>query len=169
MCPAYFVWNWIGTGRSQFGVPQEVPGESDELHEQTLEVINGMVEYMRKIWEPTTENNFINYKCRNMDKLCAYWAADECGDDDPNVDWMQSNCAPACRTCHLLDTRLRCPIEEGNECVLKPGGLNALMEGIVDDANGTGEYLKYTPKALSRPRVKADGTTAPGGVQDGPW
>lgn len=112
-----------------------------------------------------------SYKCRNMDKHCGYWAVDECDDDEDSdhSEWMQSNCAPACHTCHLLDTQLRCPIEEGNECVLKVGGLNALMENIVDNANGLGEYLKYNPEALSRPKVKADGTAALGDVQDGPW
>lgn len=155
--------------RNQFGVAQEIPPEGDQHRDATLKVIEEMVEYMRGIWKPSPSNNRINYKCRNMHEHCSFWAIDECGDDDPNREYMQSNCAPACRTCHLLDSQLRCPIEEGNEPVIKPGGLNALFERIVDDADGTGSYAKYNPRALLRPRLKADGTPAPDGTRDGPW
>ncbi|KAL9178578.1 hypothetical protein ACHAXT_001916 [Thalassiosira profunda] len=116
----------------------------------------------------TPENNRINYKCRNTHAECSFWAVDECDEDDPNAEWMVTNCGPACRTCHLLDTQLRCPIEAGNELAMRPGELHALFERIVDDADGTGEYLKYKPKALSRPKLKADGS-ASGGEEDGPW
>ena len=122
---------------------------------------------MKKIWVQQPDNNRINYKCRNMHELCSYWAVDECGDDDPNVEYMRDNCAPACQTCHLLDSQLRCPKEE-SECIIKPGGLNALFEKIVDPT-GSGEYQKYNPIVYSRPKLKADGTPAPGVEKDGPW
>jgi len=157
---------------NQFGVRQELPPEDDEYYAQTQEVIDASIQYMKQIWShDTSENDRINYKCRNTDKDCSYWAVDECNDEDDNAEWMHSNCAPACQMCHTLDSRLKCPIEEGNELVFGPGGLNALFERIVDDADGNGEYRKYNPKALSRPRLKADGTAA-SGVQDdedGPW
>jgi prolyl 4-hydroxylase len=82
---------------------------------------------------------------------------------------MQTNCAPACMTCDQLDIKHRCPILEGNDAIWSPGDLNTLMENIVDDANGTGEYKKYNPKAVSRPKWKKDGTQAPGVNKDGPW
>lgn len=81
---------------------------------------------------------------------------------------MQRNCAPACETCDLLDIRHRCPIEPGNECIWKPGDLNTLFENIADNADGSGEYLKFTPKALSRPKTKRDGSDS-GVEKDGPW
>jgi len=83
---------------------------------------------------------------------------------------MRTNCAPACETCDLLDIRHRCPIEDDNQCIWKPGDLNELMEIIVDDADGSGEYKKYNPKALSRPMVRRDGTPVEGAEgKDGPW
>ncbi|KAL7538279.1 hypothetical protein ACHAXR_008444 [Thalassiosira sp. AJA248-18] len=156
---------------NQFGVHQDIPPEDDEYHAQTKAVINSSIEYMRTIWTPNPDNNRINYKCRNMHKDCSFWAVDECGDDDPNAEYMQVSCAPACQTCDQLDSHLRCPIEEGNELAYQPGGLNALFERIVDDADGSGEYLKYHPKAISRPTLRADGTKVPSSSveKDGPW
>lgn len=147
---------------------QVLPDEDDESYTQTKEVIDESIEYMKKIWVQQPDNNRINYKCRNMHELCSYWAVDECGDEDPNVEYMRDNCAPACQTCHLLDSQLRCPKEE-SECIIKPGGLNALFEKIVDDPTGSGEYQKYNPIVYSRPMLKADGTPAPGVEKDGPW
>lgn len=82
---------------------------------------------------------------------------------------MRTNCAPACETCDLLDVRHRCPIEPDNISIWKPGDLNTLMENIVDNADGSGEYFKYNPKALSRPKFKRDGTAAEGVEKDRPW
>lgn len=82
---------------------------------------------------------------------------------------MQTNCSPACESCDLLDISHRCPIEPGNECIWQPGDLNKLMEIIVDDADGSGEYKRYNPHALSRPKMKRNGTAAPGVEKDGPW
>ena len=105
---------------NQFGVHQNLPDKDDELYEQTKEIIEKTVEYMKNIWVQNTDNNRINYKCRNMNELCSYWALDECGDDDPNAEYMQKNCAPACQTCHVLDSQLRCPMnEEENASIIK--------------------------------------------------
>jgi len=150
----------------QYGERQRNPHSNDANYEATKELINNTTIYMKEMWT-NPEHSRVNYKCRNMHTDCSYWAA--LGECDANPGYMEKNCAPACQTCHLLDTRLRCPISEGNECIMKPGDLNALFERIVDDADGTGEYLKYKPKALSRPRRKIDGTFAPGVQNDGPW
>ncbi len=98
---------------------------------------------------------------------CTYWAA--LGECDANPKYMQTNCAPACYTCEKLDIRHRCPIEPGNESIWKPGDLNTLFENIVDNADGTGAYVRYNPIAYSRPMHKRDGTAVPGVVKDGPW
>lgn len=45
--------------RNQFGIHQELPGEDDENYEDTKEVIEDMIEYMQKIWEPKKDNNRI--------------------------------------------------------------------------------------------------------------
>lgn len=101
-----------------------------------------------------------------MEELCSYWAVQ--GECESNPTYMQKNCAPACQTCELLDIRLKCPMGEDNEPVYKPGDLNNLMERIVDNSDGKGEFLKYSPKAISRPKLKADGTPS-GATVDGPW
>lgn len=172
----YFTRHQLFSTSNQFGVHQNLPDEDDEHYAETKAVINASIEYMKQIWSGNEDNNRVNYKCRNMHEDCSLWAINECEDQDDveNAEYVRSNCAPACRTCHLLDSRLRCPIEEGNELVLGPGGLNALFERIADNADGKGEYLKYNPRVLSRPETKADGTPAPGvgnlyDVKDGPW
>jgi prolyl 4-hydroxylase len=81
---------------------------------------------------------------------------------------MQLNCAPACQTCDQLDIRHRCPVKPDNVCIWKPGDLNTLFENIVDNADNNGEYLKYNPVALSRPKIKRDGSDA-NVEKDGPW
>jgi len=164
-----FKWHGITDIRNQFGVHQELPHENDEQYIQTKQAIDKSIEYMKKLWVQTPDNNRINYKCRNMHELCSFWSVDECGHNDPNREYMHYQCAPACQTCHLLDSQLRCPIKEGNESVFKPGDLNTLMENIVDNADGSGDYLKYNPIALSRPKFKRDGSVAPGVEKDGPW
>jgi prolyl 4-hydroxylase len=148
---------------------QHHPDEEDiELYQDTLKTIDESIKYMMNLWSNNDpEHNRINYKCRNVDNDCSRWAAQ--GECESNEEWMQVNCAPACQTCHLLDIRLKCPIEDDNEMIYQPGDLNALMERIVDNSDGKGTYLKYNPKAISRPKLKADGTPAPGVEVDGPW
>ena len=177
--------------RNQFGVHQTLPSEDDEHYESTRQVISNSIEYMKSIWTLSPANNRINYKCRNMDEQCSYWAAtnkcvveddndeedddeDDDEEDDEEEDYnMVENCAPACQTCHLLDIQLRCPIEEGNEAIFKPGMLNELFENIVDNADGSGRYAEYNPVAVSRPHVKRDGSAVSpqdgGSWQAGPW
>lgn len=152
---------------TQFGVKQSLPPKDHEDYEATLDAIHNTSKYMIEMWSNEEHNNY-NYKCKNMEEDCCFWAAtgDEC---ETNRDYMQKNCAPACQLCHLLDVRLRCPTLPGNEPIMKPGDLNTLFENIVDNADGKGEYVKYNPKALSRPKMKRDGTPAGDDVIDGPW
>ena len=149
---------------NQFGVGQRVPtGATDKT--KTMDAIEKSVKYMQRVW---TDNEFerVRHKCRNQHEDCTYWAS--LGECDANPKYMQLNCAPACETCDQLDIRHRCPIEPDNELIWKPGDLNTLFENIVDNADGSGEYLKFNPNALSRPQTKKDGT--PAGVEkDGPW
>lgn len=77
---------------------------------------------------------------------------------------MLTNCAPACRTCHLIDMSARCPRLTDLVPALKPGDLNKMFERIVKDAPGNRtltdeerQELKekkvpeYTVTVLSRP------------------
>jgi prolyl 4-hydroxylase len=144
--------------RDQFGVHQELPPPDDEHYDETLAIIDRTIEYMKEIWTPSALNNRINYKCRNMDGECCAWAVTRCGDDHEEREYMRTNCAPACQTCHLLDRTIQCPIEEGNDPVFGPGDMNAMFERIMDDG-------RYNPRALSRPwsKQRVDGES------DGPW
>mmetsp|Transcript_12439 Transcript_12439/g.19152 ORF Transcript_12439/g.19152 Transcript_12439/m.19152 type:complete len:543 (-) Transcript_12439:630-2258(-) len=151
---------------TQFGVEQEIPAEDEDHYQATVDLIENTSKYMKEMWS-NEEHNRYNYKCKNMNELCSLWAA--VGECESNLDFMGRNCAPVCQSCHLLDIRLRCPIRPGNDPVFKPGDLNTLFENIVDNADGKGEYVKYNPKALSRPKLKRDGTPAADVAIDGPW
>ena len=150
-------------GTNQFGVGQRIPKGKDA--EKTIEAVDKTVKYMQRVWRDE-EFSRVRHKCRNQHEDCTFWAS--LGECEANPKYMQLNCAPACESCDQLDIRHRCPIEPDNVCIWKPGDLNTLFENIADDADGSGKYLKYNPKALSRPQVKRDGT--PAGVEkDGPW
>jgi prolyl 4-hydroxylase len=155
---------------TQFGVKQNLPSKDDEFYEATVQVIQNTKKYMIELWANEESNNY-NYKCRNLDGDCSYYISGASGNNDceTNRNYMLTNCAPVCQLCHLLDIRLRCPKLPGNEPIMKPGDLNTLFENIVDNADGKGEYIKYNPKALSRPKLKSDGASADGVAVDGPW
>lgn len=94
------------------------------------------------------------------------------GECDNNPDYMKVMCAPACMSCDFLgDTSETCPglPESAGPLWRRPGDLNMFFENVVDNADGKGEYLKYNPTALSRPKRKLDGTLAPFSGEDGPW
>ncbi|KAL7527106.1 hypothetical protein ACHAXR_001807, partial [Thalassiosira sp. AJA248-18] len=156
-------------GTNQFGIEQRIPSEKEATaanRTKTKARIDKSIEYMQTVW---TDDKFsrVRHKCKNQHEDCTWWAA--VGECEANRVYMPTNCAPACETCDLLDISHRCPIEPGNECIWKPGDLNTLMENIVDNADGSNDYQKYNPKALSRPKLKRDGTPAPGVEIDGPW
>ena len=77
---------------------------------------------------------------------------------------MLTNCAPACRTCHLIDIDARCPRLIDPIPALKPGDLNKMFERIVKDAPGNrtlteeerqefkeNKTPEYTVNVVSRP------------------
>jgi len=159
-------------GTNQFGIGQRTPDIKEaggaEQHKKIKTAIDESIKYMKMVWEDKDEKfRRVRHKCKNQHQDCTFWAA--IGECEANPKYMQTNCAPACQTCDLLDIRHRCPIQPGNDCIWKPGDLNTLMENIVDNADGSGDYLKYNPIALSRPKVKIDGSVAPGVEKDGPW
>ena len=66
---------------------QTLPSEDDEHYESTRQVISNSIEYMKSIWTLSPANNRINYKCRNMDEQCSYWAAtNKCVVEDDDND-----------------------------------------------------------------------------------
>jgi len=156
-------------GTEQFGIEQRVPnvGETTEVDRQkTRDSIQQSMKYMQRVWRDA-EFKDVRHKCKNQHSDCTWWSA--IGECDANPTYMRTNCAPSCATCDLLDISHRCPIEPGNEPIWQPGDLNKLMENIVDDADGSGEWKRYNAKAMSRPKNKRDGTLVEGVERDGPW
>lgn len=76
---------------------------------------------------------------------------------------MQKQCAPVCETCHLLDFKHRCPVDETQPEALKPGDLNKMFNNIMTNDH----YKQYEPKALSMPSPTEEEKGE--GVLDGPW
>ncbi|KAL7551990.1 hypothetical protein ACHAWF_015200 [Thalassiosira exigua] len=161
-------------GTKQFGVGQRIPSNGEALkakqvedaNEATKQRIQRSLEYMKTVWSDD-EYRDVRHKCKNQHQDCTFWAA--LGECEANEKYMKTNCAPACESCDLLDIKHRCPVLPGNDSIWKPGDLNTLMEDIVDDASGSGEWKKYNPRPFSRPKLRRDGSKAPGAVPDGPW
>ena len=76
---------------------------------------------------------------------------------------MQKHCAPACETCHVLDHKLRCPLNESEPEALRPGDLNKMFERILYDEY----YQRYEPIAVSMPNPTEEQKEK--GIIDGPW
>mmetsp|Transcript_14262 Transcript_14262/g.30238 ORF Transcript_14262/g.30238 Transcript_14262/m.30238 type:complete len:579 (-) Transcript_14262:193-1929(-) len=153
-------------GTNQFGIGQRIPFPSHPEYASTKNLIDKSIEFMSTVWTDTKYKR-VRHKCRNQHEDCTFWAAQ--GECEANPNYMKLNCAPACMTCDMLDIRNRCPMGEDNECIWKPGDLNKLFENIVDDVDGTGEYLRYNAKAFSRPKARKDGSEVAGVERDGPW
>lgn len=143
----------------------------DHLYSATKKGMRKSIEYMKSIkqGENLDEDRDI---CINQNEHCSLWAA--MGECEANERYMTKSCAPACLSCDKLYIKNRCPITADNELIWKPGDANALFENIVDNVDGSGEYIKYSPLALSRPMVKSDGTPSPprtntNNTDDSPW
>jgi prolyl 4-hydroxylase len=116
---------------SKFGEKQTATGS--EAH-RTLDVVREMVEYMESSDEFMALPTAVQEHCRNTNVLCAFWAA--IGECEANIAFMKVKCAPACKSCHLIDIANRCPAEPDAVPGLKPGDLNKMFERIVETAPG---------------------------------
>ena len=151
-------------GTNKFGIAQRTHSDAN-----TISRITQSIEYMELVYNEELYQK-VRHGCKNLHEDCSLWAS--VGECTKNPGYMELNCAPACMCCDKLDINSRCPILPDNPIIWKAGDLNTLMERIVDDADGTGEYQRYNPQALSRPKLKLDGTVAPSGSiseKDGPW
>ena len=99
--------------------------------------------------------------CQNLHASCSYWSA--LGECDKNVEFMETNCAPACQTCSKMVFENRCPV--GDELlatsVWGPGDLNLMFERIVSDP----EWQAFNPEILSQPEPRKDSEK----ILKGPW
>lgn len=154
---------------NQFGVGQKLHKENPKIAQATMEQLAKSTEYMMGTVKRNRKYKKVRDDCLNKVPDCSLWAAQ--GECTNNPSYMKFMCAPACMTCDYLgDTSETCPglPESDGPLWKRPGDLNTFFETVVDNADGKGDYLKYNPTALSRPRQKLDGTSS-GSVKDGPW
>lgn len=146
--------------------------KEDSTKEQSIR--NQLVKTISYMYKVKRERKYKNVRhlCLNKNPDCTLWAAQ--GECHKNERYMKSMCAPACLSCDYLgDTSEDCPgLAQSIPLWKKAGDLNAFFENIVDDNahdNESGEYYRqFHPKALSRPKIKSDGSDS-GVDNDGPW
>jgi len=116
---------------ARFGLMQRAEGTKKE---ETVEVVKSMLEYMESSDDFLSLPKTIKDLCENKNELCSFWAA--IGECENNQSFMKIQCAPACRTCNLIDMETRCPRLPDAVPALKPGDLNAMFQRIVETAPG---------------------------------
>ena len=146
-----------------FGVDQElvdvdVPVMAKQWWEETKF-------YMENIVRKEERYDEVKESCQNMHKLCTAWAADERCESPDDKAYMETNCAPACRKCHLLIFEERCPWDpDAIDDAWQPGDLDKMFTRITTEPY----YVnKYRPEILSKP--VEDNEVDAGGMEDGPW
>ena len=89
--------------------------------------------------------------CKNQHELCSYWAV--IGECERNQSYMKTSCAPACRSCHLIDFDTRCPAlpESENPSIYKRGDMHMMFTDIA-----TGKLNEFRPMIHVRPDVRVD-------------
>jgi len=77
----------------KFGMLQIADGSTIE---EVAKQIRKSITYMKTVdMDDTTRA-----RCKNEHALCSFWAT--VGECDSNERWMQKNCGPACRSCHMV-------------------------------------------------------------------
>ncbi|KAL7535224.1 hypothetical protein ACHAXR_006352, partial [Thalassiosira sp. AJA248-18] len=154
---------------NHFGVGQKMHSRDPHKKEMIIDRLDNSIKYMDSVRRDRLYKN-VRKDCLNKVPDCTLWAAN--GECENNENYMKVMCAPACMSCDYLgDTSETCHgLPESAGPLWKPGDLNAFFETIADNVGGNGEeYRKYNPVALSRPKQKSNGLSAPGVKKDGPW
>lgn len=86
----------------RFGVPQTLTEDDVELSN-----IRDTVSYMQNFVNADIPTHRMTQDqislCRNTDTLCSYWAI--LGECSKNPKGMNTICAPACRSCHTIESK----------------------------------------------------------------
>lgn len=132
----------------EFGETQRVDGNSKE---KTLQNIRDMIFYMESSEEFLSLDSKVQHNCKNKNELCSFWAA--IGECEANIAFMKVQCAPACKTCHLIDMESRCPELPDAIPGLNPGDLNKMFERITSTApeKENSDMTDYVVTIHSRP------------------
>jgi len=83
---------------NSFGEVQSIGGDDQEI-KATIKVIQRYETYLRE-WLSKPENEKLQNKCTNKDKLCSFWAS--MGSCDESYYYMIDHCPLACRLCDEL-------------------------------------------------------------------
>lgn len=124
--------------------------ENSLLADYVEDYFEHMKEYLRTLGDDDPELAPLVNRCKNQHELCMQWAALGMCEKDPL--FMQQECAPACRSCHMLLYERRCPYDPASpqawgDKIGSDPSLNRMFERIVSDAG----LKKYRPKIWSRP------------------
>jgi prolyl 4-hydroxylase len=112
---------------SDIGVVQNI-GEG-QYKDQILELIQKTQRYVNE--QVNTESKFDNVRnrCRNMHESCTYWSL--IGECNKNSDYMNTQCAPACQSCHPLHVEASYPLNHEDNITL--GSDIGIIQSIHDD------------------------------------
>jgi len=154
--------------KSRWGVDQVVSFKSMDIIAHVEDLIHETDMYMDSVVFQSPEYRNVRRQCKNLDKHCSENAYK--GYCEAHKSIMQVRCAPACRTCDMLDIEKRCPVDhDKSKDIWGPGDLNAVFERIASGTSpvedlGPVEVLSR-PRELRRLRQKGSGSRLP----DGPW
>ncbi|KAI2513149.1 ShK toxin domain [Fragilaria crotonensis] len=146
-----------------YGITQVTEGlDSKKIQEIETNMSLYMEKFVQNEMNPKYDE--VRDRCKNTKPECFKLKAEgKC------TGSVETECAPVCETCELLDHKHWCPMDEGVPPALKPGDLHLLFERIVTEEY----YQEYEPKVLSMPATNADMNTTigPDGciITDGPW
>ncbi|KAG7344014.1 procollagen-proline dioxygenase [Nitzschia inconspicua] len=147
----------------KFGEKQAATGNQAE---DTMKVVRAMVDYMEKSDEFMALPTSVQEHCKNTHELCSFWAA--IGECEANIAFMKVKCAPACKTCHLVDINNRCPALPDAVPGIKPGDLNKMFEKIVETAPGNRTLTAEERQQLAELGMTEYTVTVHSRPQDGP-
>ncbi len=141
----------------------EIQTISAGKEEAIVNLIRDTRTYLRDIVYRDPSYDKIKSFCRNRDEACAFWAVS--GECQNNAAFMNTTCAPVCRTCSLLDIQNRCPMDANATNIWQPGDLSKTFERILTEP----DFQKYEPKVLSRPDLLPGDTAENATYMIGPY
>ena len=119
------------------GIKQNVPPlDNATFALDTLRIIAQSAAYMRDQVMVLPKFESVRKDCRNFHPSCSMWAARGMCEQDPVQ--MQLQCSPSCQTCHMLNLRLRCPLDaEANDVWKSSEDLDRTFQRILEtETNG---------------------------------
>lgn len=85
-----------------FGMEQRNDGSPDQRR-KVSEVLENMELYFQTEVLAKPDYDGLRDQCKNKHELCAFWAFQ--GECEKNPGYMQKDCAPVCKSCHVLRKR----------------------------------------------------------------